>query len=1078
MVRHFVIALLVLAANQTVWAQATSSTVEKRVQRMATPRGCDVMTKAEGLPSSTVRAVLQDKRGFMWLGTEDGLARYDGIGFYSYRTNENDPKTISSPSVNALALDSTGKIWVGTDKGANLYDPETDTFTRYPLGSDGKASVVAIARDPKGRMYFGLAEGGAGITRFDPATGTFAPFLGTDQINAIAADPSGDLWLGTFTGAVLRWNPDNNAAPQRIEPTPGATQSITSVLVSSTGNVWIGSDGGGLFSLDPKTNKLTAYHTSPDDPTTISDDHISAIFEDHNKVMWIGTTKGVNRMDATGKFLRFQHDDNDPLTIPDDAVLTLYQDAGGVMWLGARMKGVCKFDERRRQLGYYHTPGAYASAFWEDPDGTLWVGAYLGGLLKYDRTAQRLTVYTALGTRGQPDYIRLDANWLWKLHRDKRGTMWISIKGEGLVAFDTATETHKVYRPDENNEDSLPDDQIFDIAEDERGMIWLASSQSGLVRFDTSTDAFTSFPESTATGLTSNGIYKLYLDPKDPAILWIGTANGGLVRYNLVSGSGTSFRSDPKDPTTLSSDNVVSLYRDDAGIMWVGTYESGLNRLDPTTKKVERFTTTNSKLTNDRVFGILPDGEGKLWVSTSGGGLLHFDPKTKNFLGYNSSDGAQDEYAQMAYYRGPKSGELFFGGSIGFNAFFPKEVTDSSYVPPIVMTSFKIDGKEVKLNRPIWTLPTLDVSYADVFELQFAAMAFSAPAKNQYAYKLEGEDDKFTYTDRPVALYRKLNGGHKKLIVRAANEHGVWNEQGIALNINVKPPIWRTWPAFIAYLVVLAGIASLLFWIQRQRLRRVERESRLVMVEQDLALTGAVQTAFLPENNEIRTEAVQVFGFYRPADSCSGDWWWHERTADGRHLILVGDVTGHGPGPAMVTAAVATAFRVLVGAGLDDLTEALQLLNREVLRVGKGSYYMTMAALEMNEVTGEWTLHSAGAPPMLGLAHNGKHRVYFCPGSPLGTAEGFESGSVSGVLQPTDRLLLYTDGMPEIELSNGNTLGMRRFAQLYESTRPHDLRTAAAAMVGHADQIQRGQPQMDDWTFTMIEWGQRGEGRA
>jgi phosphoserine phosphatase RsbU/P len=253
-------------------------------------------------------------------------------------------------------------------------------------------------------------------------------------------------------------------------------------------------------------------------------------------------------------------------------------------------------------------------------------------------------------------------------------------------------------------------------------------------------------------------------------------------------------------------------------------------------------------------------------------------------------------------------------------------------------------------------------------------------------------------------------------------------------------------------------------------LRRVEREGRLAVVERDLELTGAVQSGFLPENNEIHTRQVQLIGVYRPADACGGDWWWHEPLAGGRHIIMVGDVTGHGPGPAMVTAAVATAFRVLVENGLDNIKYALELLNREVLRVAKGKYHMTMAALELDEGTGRWSFYSAGAPPILSLGHNGKHRVHFCAGAPLGTETGFETGLTEGRLEPSERLLIYTDGIPEIALPNGNVMGMRRFALQFELTQGKGLREAASSMVGYADQTLGTQRQNDDWTFTMIEW--------
>lgn len=593
----------------------------------------------------------------------------------------------------------------------------------------------------------------------------------------------------------------------------------------------------------------------------------------------------------------------------------------------------------------------------------------------------------------------------------------------------------------------------------------------GLLRMDPQLETFTAFTTDAAdesSGLTSNHLYTLYPDPTDKKILWIGTAKGGLVRFDITANNATSFRHVADKLDTLSSDDILTVHRDAAGV-WVGTFGGGLNRLDPASGKVERFTTGNSRLTNNTVFGILPDATGKLWMSTNGGGLVQFDPKARTFMAYDASDGVQNsEFSQGSFMRST-SGRLFFGGAGGFNAFDPRQITRDTYAPPVVMTAFKVFNQEVKLPRPIWTLPSLEVSYSDSFEIEFAALGFASPGRNRYTYKLEGFDDKFIETDRPYATYTKLDGGNYTLRVRAANQHGVWKEEAIALKIKVTPPLWRTWPAYGIYLLLIAGAAYLVIRLQRQRVQRAEREGRLAVVERDLELTGAVQIGFLPEHNEINTAHLRLYGLYRPADACSGDWWWHELFA-GKHFIMVGDVTGHGPGPAMVTAAVATAFRVLVEDGLQDINVGLERLNREVLRVSKGKYHMTMAVLELDETTGHWIFHSAGAPPMLSLNNHGKHRVHFCPGAPLGTEFGFETGRVEGQLQPNERLLLYTDGIPEILLPNGNVMGMRRFAQQYEMTRGQRLRDAAASILQHADQTRGNQRQTDDWTFAILEW--------
>jgi ligand-binding sensor domain-containing protein len=1070
-VRHLFVALIVIAG-----APQASAEVVKTVEHLAPPLSFDRLGNADGLPNSDVRAIAQDPRGFLWFGTQDGLARYDGTGVRVYRSSETDPTSISGGYITALAIDPTGKLWVGTDNGANLYDPDTDKFTRFTHGGKGSLSsegVTAIVRDPKNRIW--LAMSGGGLDRFEPTTSTFTEYLSGPLeagITAIDVDKAGILWLGTESDGAIRWNPDDGTTVT-YRPTPGdgnglGTAQINTIRVASTGKVWLGSQGDGLFSFDPASHKFTRYRHLVNDPATLSDDHVSVLFEDRQHNLWIGTTNGLNRIDASGRFVQYHHDPNDATSLAFPGVESIYQDAGGVTWIGGFTAGVCKFDELRLKFGHYRTRTHTANSYFEDPDA-LWVGTYNGGLYKYDWAAQRVTLYQSLGTPGAAGSISLESAWISALHRDRRGTLWIALKGQGLIAFDSRAETYQQYLPDPQKPNSLPVDTVWDIWEDDQGLLWLATWGGGLVRLDPQRETFTAITADEAVGLSASYLYSLYPDPADKKLLWIGTAKGGLIRFDVVAGTGTAFRHKADDPASLSSDDVLSVYHAPGGPVWVATYGGGLDRLDPATGKAERFTTANSQLPNDVVFGVLPDDDGKLWLSTNGGGLAQLDPRTGKFLVYHASDGVQDnEFGQGSFLRS-KSGKLMFGGVGGFNTFFPRDITRDPYVPPVVVTGFKVFNQDVKLTRPIWTLPPLEVSYSDSFELQFAALSFAA-GKNRYAYKLEGFDDKFIETDRPFATYTKVDGGHYTLRVRAANRHGAWNETGVALTLAVTPPLWRTWPAFGVYILVLAAAGFLLFRAQQQKVRRVEREGRLAVVERDLALSGAVQSGFLPEYNEINGAGVQLYGFYRAADACSGDWWWHEVYGT-RHVVLVGDVTGHGPGPAMVTAAVATAFRVVSSNGLGDVKQALDLLNQVVLHVAKGKYHMTMAALELDEATGQWIVHSAGAPPVLSLDQAGKHKMHFCPGSPLGTAAGFEIGRIEGWLAPSERILLYTDGIPEIALPNGNVLGMRRFAQMYERTRHQDLKNAAASMVQLADQTQEGKPQTDDWTFTLIEWG-------
>ncbi|TMQ25435.1 MAG: hypothetical protein E6J90_06015 [Deltaproteobacteria bacterium] len=668
MIRHLLVAIALLAVAAVRQASAEA---QKTVEPLPPPLRFDRLGSADGLPNNDVRAIVQDRRGFLWFGTQEGLVRYDGTSVRVYRPRENDPTSISAGYVTALAVDPTGKLWVGTpESGVDLYDPDTDRFTRFTHGDKSgltSEGVTAIARDGRDRIWFAMSVGG--LNRFDPATRTFTEYSSgplETAITAIDIDKAGNLWLGTASDGAIRWNPDDGStATYRPTPPDGgpSTAPITALLASSSGKVWIGTEGDGLFAFDTASRKFTRYRHLTNDPGTISDDHISALFEDRHHTLWIGTVHGLNRMDVSGHIVQYHHDPNDLTTLAASGVESLYQDEGGVIWVGLFTNGVCKFDELRMKFGHYRTRSNPATAYYEDPDA-LWVGTYDGGIYKYEFEAQRQTVYRSLGTDSA---ISLDG-WITALLRDHRGILWVSVKGKGLIAFDPKTEARREYLPDPKKPNGLPVDTIWDIWEDDRGSLWLASWGGGLVRLDLQSDQFTAFTADQSTGLSSNYLYNLYPDPVDKKVLWVGTAKGGLVRFDITTNTGTSFRHRAEDPTSLGSDDVLSIHRARGGAVWAGTYGGGLNRLDPATGKVQRFTSANSRLPNDVVFGVLPDDDGKLWLSTNGAGLVQFDPRSAEVVVYHASDGLQDDEFAQASFRRMKSGKLLFGGLGGFTS--------------------------------------------------------------------------------------------------------------------------------------------------------------------------------------------------------------------------------------------------------------------------------------------------------------------------------------------------------------------------------------------------------------------------
>lgn len=1037
----------------------------------------------QGLPQIHVTGLAQDTRGFLWVGTQaGGLARYDGDHFVPFRTTA-EPTTLSSQFVTAVAAHPDGPVWVGTgDAGLSVYDPKTNKFTRY-AHEDGKPAslesdaVTSLLIEADGTVWIGLGSGG--VDRFDPATKSFAhvvtaAFSG-GEITSIQSDGKGQLFIASNGGGVMA------VATAKTAPTPAflpvndqISRNVTALRLDSAGTMWIGTDDAGLFELPKGAPTPKAWLPKPGDRTTISSDKITGIFEDNAKTLWVTTQFGLNEIDPTRtKVTRYAPDTEYPMrtaSYPQFAT-TAFQDRSGILWVGTLDFGLYKLDTLRRAFHHYTGTAEFGipMAFCEAKDGIIWAGTYSHGLYAYDFKNQVYWAYPSLGAEGSPN-VSL-TNWLTAVHCAKDGSVWIGGSGLGLVQFDPASEQFTQYQADPDGLTGPAVDRIEQILEGPDGLLYLATWGGGLSSYDPKAKTFKLL--SNTSTLPSAFLHRILFDIKNPSVLWVAAAQGGLTRLDLAAGTSKSFRG-PGAPAgstaVLSSDNLLTLAQQQNGVLWVGTDGGGLNRFDPATSSVNVFN-TQSGMPSDVIYGILRDDKDHLWLTTSRG-LIRFNIEGNQFVTFTGTDGlGSSEFNQNAYFK-TSTGELIVSPLTGFNRFRPETIAPDPFVPPVVITKFRLFDTEPTLSNPIWDTPKVELSYRDsVFSFEFAGLAYAAPEQVRFQYILEGFHSKWLTTDRGEVTFTNLDPGNYVLKVKAANRHGVWNDKPTEIRIHIQPPFWRTKAAYIVYLALLIGAALLVLRFQRERLRRVEREGRLALVEQELQLTGAVQSGFLPDNNEIRSHATNVVGYYKPADSCSGDWWWHAQLGPTRHLVMVGDVTGHGPGPAMVTAAVATAFNVYHSTRDEemDVPAMLELLNHEVLRVSKGKYQMTLAALDFDEANGSWTLHSAGAPPILTLDARGKHRVHFCPGTLLGDTN-VQFGTLRGTLKPGERMLLYTDGIPEIAMPDGNVVGIRKFAQVFERTRQVAPSDAAAAIVTFAEQTRAGAEQLDDWTFALLEW--------
>ncbi len=807
----------------------------------------------DGLSQSTVNSVLQDDSGFLWFGTQDGLNRYDGHDFQVHKHVPGDPTSLSSDWIRTLLRDEDGRIWIGTGGGGlNRWDRTNGTFVRFQHEPSNPASlsgnrIQIVQRDRGGNIWIGTAS--AGLNRFDESHGGFETFrndpsdpssLSDDRIRSIYEDRVGNIWIGTLGGLNL-FDPKTEKFLRLLHdpsnPKSLSDDGVLSILEDRTGTLWVGTEQG-LNRLERATLSFIRFRHSPLDPSSLSHDLIRVLFEDRDGRLWIGTHGGLNLVRGGGEaFVRYRHHPADASSLSSDQVLSIYQDRGGVLWIGTHDAGVNKWDPATWAFSHYRRDPSSPTglnnnsvyAFAEDPEGAIWIGTLGGGLNRLDRETGVFSYYRHDPKRSNS----LSEDRIASLLATRDGMLWVGTTTGGLNRLDPTSGDVSRYRHDPARPESLGSNGVMALFEDIEGVLWVGTYGAGLSRLNRRTGAFTHFRSGPANqaGLTGDRVTSFAQDPS--GALWIGTSTG-LNRFDRPSETFTHFRQLPADAQGLSSDEITVLHVDDGGILWVGTQDGGLNKLERleegSGRAVFRRYSEREGLANEVVNGIASESDQALWISTNKG-LSRFDLATETFKSYDTSHGLQSNEFNLRAHLKSSTGELYFGGVNGFNAFSPDRIASNQTIPPVVLTSFLKFSKPADLDRSLQEVQEVSLDYRDyVFSFEFAALDFAAPEKNRYAYTLEGLDESWI----DLGNYRRvtftnLDPGSYTLRIRGSNNDGLWNEQGVTLPITIIPPPWRSSWAYSLYALALAISlgASLRAWHkkrQRQEVLRLARE--------------------------------------------------------------------------------------------------------------------------------------------------------------------------------------------------------------------------------------------------------------
>lgn len=787
---------------------------------------------ASGLSQSVVADVVQDCQGLLWLATQDGLNRYDGVSFVVYRHDPEQPRSLTDNKVNCLLTAPDGTLWIGTTGGLNRFRREHEQFDRYffESGRSGREDdnwVRCLAATGDGRIWAGIR--GFGLFCLNPVDGRQQhwpkpagwPAGAEIDIRALTSLPEGRLLLGTDAGLFLftertgEWHAIaevNQLLNQRGKKT------ILSFFRYREAEWWLGTEAGIIVWRQP--DRTAAWLPLPDaGPDGLP---VQGFHRHSSGQIWAATGRGVLRFAPDGRLLAiYRHDPADSASLPINDCMCIIEDHSGILWLGTYAGGLCKLDlkrERFRNTGYREAGPAgvghpFVRSFLEDHKKRVWAGTDRGAdvFAPDGRVWRRYRSATEMA--GGLAGVSVQC-----MFQDRQETIWLGTEaglnrlrpgeeGFGLIHIQTGSSGH-----DRQND-------VMALLENRAGELWLGTYGGGMICLDRSTGRgrrYLYHPQDPAS-LSNNDVNCLLEDRHGR--LWIGT-NHGLNYRETGRSNFRRYLHDPENRNSLSDNRIRCLLEDGQGHLWIGT-RGGLNRMNDDEGHFTRYSHREG-LPGDIIYGILEDGSGQLWISGSRG-LARLNPQNGVIRCFRQADGLpSDEFNQGAYLK-LSTGEMLFGGIDGFTRFFPEEIRENQQPPPVVITGFRKAGKPFWTGRSMLTAPEVRLDYRDhTVAFDFVGLDFTDPLRNRYAYRLEGFDEEWIDNGNGrSAVYTNLEGGEYTFRVRAANSDGVWNNEGCTLRVVVVPPFWKTAWFRIGAVLLLAGLLNAAYFAGKKIWRTV-----------------------------------------------------------------------------------------------------------------------------------------------------------------------------------------------------------------------------------------------------------------
>ncbi len=1025
----------------------------------------------QGLAVTTAFSIVQDDYGFLWIASIDGLIRYDGYKFVAYKNNFNDSSSISDNTISYLSKGRSNRIWMGTYSGGlNSLDATTGKFKRYVNNSGDKNSISsnrvwAVLEDDNGIVWAGTDNG---LNRIDIKTNKVTRYYHDERsknslcestILSLAKDKQGVLWIGTVNGlsrAPLDLNQyvrefinyKNNGS----DISSLGSNMVMSFLETKDGSMYVGTTNGLSKFVSTKNNfETTRFSEQPDSLServysylnSYGDNAIRSMYEDKNQHLWLSTDKGLKILKPIeGTYVSYMAEPGNRQAISADLLSGMYEDKAHNLWIGSLAGGINKVDLKPQKFLLCQTQNGNPAklsknnirSIYVDSKNTLWIGTFEGGVNKmrdadegFSRIKER-----ELGNEN-----------IWSIFEDSKKQMWFGTSN-GLFCYNQSTEEIKQYKNDKKNNESISNDIVRWIFEDSKGNIWIGT-EMGLNRFEVSSQTFMRFihDPKKQNSLSHNTVWTIQ---ETSGAIWIGTDNG-LDKLSL-DGQGNplvfkNYYPEKENKNSLSNRSIRSIWKDKNGYFWIGT-SNGLNKFDPIRETFSRFNEEDG-LANAYIYGVLGDNKGNLWMSTNHG-ISKYELINSKFRNYDKPDGLQNnEFNTGAYFRS-KSGELFFGGPDGFNRFFPDSLSENRIVPPVVITSIKIFGEEYNKGNYAADIKEISLEHdQNVISFEFSALDFTLPEKNLYSYKLVGFDKDWIKPGmNRFVSYTNLDPGEYTFMVKASNNDGTWNENGIVIKLTIVPPFWKTLWFKIAVTLTFILLVYSFFKTRINRLRKTQakleaqvtaktrelrEEKELVDKQNELiekknhSITSSIryakriQESILPIKEKLNELIPESFIFFKPKDIVSGDFYWFTNYK-GTILIAAADCTGHGvPGAFMSLIGNSLLNDIVKSQGIIDPLEILKRMHDGlVAALKKGEQEsdtvdgMDITLCVINQKNKTFEVSSSGRS--LILVRNGEIRKMKVGKYPLGLVTKkqivFEKETLQ--LQEGDTFYLYTDG--------------------------------------------------------------------